>query len=401
MMTTLLAALLALALVGCAQNRAQQEAAEGQQAEQAAEAEQAETPAAEEPAEEAPAPEFPSWVEGSEPLAKLVAYVEDVTDESSPNFIPPEDRIVVSDFDGTLFGELNPTYFDWALSVHRVLYDSSYEPTPEQVAIALEIEETERTGVYQKDGMEKQARMAAGAYGGMTPDELWDYAIAFGQEASPRFTNLNRDEAYYAPMLEVVDYLIANDFTFYVVTGSDRTVIRAIVDGMIDIPPSQIIGSDNTMVATGQGDEEGLYYTWEGSDELIFGGEAIIKDLKMNKVTAIAREIGVQPVIALGNSTSDAAMLNYALANSEYEPLALFVLADDVEREYGNPEKAAESRKLCEEQGWVPVSMADDWTTIYGAGVERDESWTWDHPDRTGANARETSYAEGQMAEAA
>lgn len=100
--------------------------------------------------------------------------------------------------------------------------------------------------------------IAAGAYGGMTPDELRDYTVAFGAEATPKFKNLPRDEACYVPMLEVIDYLLDNDFTFCVVTGSDRTVARALVDGMIDIPPRQAIGSDSLMVATGQGGTDGL-----------------------------------------------------------------------------------------------------------------------------------------------
>lgn len=332
---------------------------------------------------------FPSWNEDAPALQALVAYVEDVTDESSPNYIKPEERIVVSDFDGTLFGELNPVYFDWALSVHRCLYDSTYKATDEQIAIAKEIEETERTGVFQEDGMAKQAHMAAEVYGGMTPGELWDYAVAFAEEPSPRFKNMFRGEAYYVPMLEVVQYLLDNDFTFYVVTGSDRTVARSLVDGIIEIPPSQVIGSDNSMVATGQGDTDGLDYTWDGKgdDVLVFGGEFQIKDLKMNKVTAIEREIGVQPVVSLGNSSSDSAMLAYTVNDNPNKAFAMFVLADDTEREWGNEEKAAEYRELCEEQGWEAISTRDDWKTIYGGEVEKDNDWTWDSPDATGPNS--------------
>lgn len=332
---------------------------------------------------------FQNWSEDAPAVAALKDYVEDVTDPESENFIPEEERIVVSDFDGTLYGELNPTYFDWAMSVHRVKYDSTYKATPEQLAIADEIEETERTGVSQPDGMDKQAHMAAEAYGGMTPDELWDYTVAFGQEKAPGFTGMNRDEAYYVPMLEVIDYLQDNGFTFYVVTGTDRTIARALVDGMIDIPPRQVIGSDNTMVATEQGDTDGLEYTWDGlgDDELVFGGEFVVKDLKMNKVTAIAREIGVKPVIALGNSSSDSAMLSYVTNDNPHRALSLFVLADDTVRERGNPEKAVEYQELCDTEGWVSVSTKNDWKTIYGPDVELDADWTWDAPDATGPNS--------------
>ena len=350
----------------------------------------ADTSQPEEPAAEEAAPAFGSWSEDAPAIAALKEYVEDVTDESSPNYIPPEARIVASDFDGTLFGELNPVYFDWALSVHRVLYDSTYQATDEQIAIAKQIEETERTGVYQSTGMWDQAHMAAEAYAGMTPDELWDYSIAFAEQPSPKFKNMYRGEAYYVPMLEIVEYLLDNGFTFYVVTGTDRTVARSLVDGIIDIPPSQVIGSDNTLVGSSQADVDGLDYDWnsgEERDQLVFGGEFVIKDLKTNKVTAIWREIGAQPVIALGNSSSDYAMLSYTIDNNPRRSLALFVLADDVEREWGNPEKADKYRAECEELGYIPISTRDDWKTIYGGDVEKDDDWVWDSPDATGPNS--------------
>ena len=376
------ALVVAVGVVGCGKQAEQSQDSQGDQAEQTEKAEP-----------------FASWSEYAPAVKVVKDYVEDVCDESSDNYIPPEERIVVSDFDGTLFGELNPIYFDWALSVHRVLYDSTYQATDEQIAIAKEIEETERTGEFQKDGMAKQARMAAEAYGGMTPDELWDYSDAFASQPSPKFKNMLRGEAYYAPMLELAEYLIDHDFKFYVITGTDRTVARQLVDGIIDIPPSQVIGSDNSMVASEQGDTDGLEYTWDGKgdDKLVFGGKFGIKDLNMNKVTAIAREIGVQPVIALGNSSSDYAMLSYVTNDNPHKSLSLFVLADDTEREWGNPEKAEKYRKECEEQNFLPISTKNDWKTIYGGDVEKDESWQWNHPDATGPNTKDVPAEEGEQ----
>ena len=57
------------------------------------------------------------WNDGSASKAAIVDYVNAVTDESSPDFIPPERRIAVFDLDGTLFCETNPTYFDWQLRI--------------------------------------------------------------------------------------------------------------------------------------------------------------------------------------------------------------------------------------------------------------------------------------------
>ena len=36
-----------------------------------------------------------------------------------------------------------------------------------------------------------------------------------------------------------------------------------------------------------------------------------------------------------------------------------------------NEAKAEKMRELCQQNGWIPISMKNDWTTIYGEGVTR------------------------------
>ena len=69
-------------------------------AEEAAEAEAYEEP-------------FEQWNSDAPALNALIEYVESVTDESSPDFIPEPDRIAVFDMDGTLMGELYPAYLEY------------------------------------------------------------------------------------------------------------------------------------------------------------------------------------------------------------------------------------------------------------------------------------------------
>ena len=45
--------------------------------------------------------------------------------------------------------------------------------------------------------------------------------------------------------------------------------------------------------------------------------------------------------------------------------------SDDTERENGNTAKADKMYELCQQYDWIPVSMKNDWTTIYGDGVVR------------------------------
>ena len=91
----------------------------------------------------------------------------------------------------------------------------------------------------------------------------------------------------------------------------------------------------------------------------------------MNKVSVIAQEIGVQPVLSFGNSTGDASMAEYVTSGNEYPSLAFMLCCDDTVRENGNETKADKMKALCEEFGWVSVSMKNDWKTIYGDGVTK------------------------------
>ena len=90
----------------------------------------------------------------------------------------------------------------------------------------------------------------------------------------------------------------------------------------------------------------------------------------MNKVTVILQESGQQPVLSFGNSTGDASMAEFVTSNNPYKSLAFMLCCDDTERENGNEGKAEKMYNLCEEFDWVPVSMKNDWTTIYGDQVK-------------------------------
>ena len=67
------------------------------------------------------------WNEDAEARKQLTAYMEAITQEGSPDYIPVENRIAVFDFDGTLFCETDPNYFDYTLLVYRVTEDPEYK----------------------------------------------------------------------------------------------------------------------------------------------------------------------------------------------------------------------------------------------------------------------------------
>ena len=308
------------------------------------------------------------WNDTAPAKQALVSYVQDVVNPKSANFIPEQERIAVFDLDGTLILETDPTYFDWLLFEHRVLDDPDFKATKEQIEMAKNSREK---GILP--GLSsKRERIVAEAYKGMTLDEFYDYVRKFMQEDQPGFIGMKRGDIFYRPMVEIVEYLVKNKFSVYICSGTDRLIVRPLIaENLPYIPNKQIIGSDSNIVAKDQGNTDGLNYTFKKGDELVLGGKSLVKNLQMNKVAVIAKEIGMQPVLAFGNSSTDASMVNYAINGNKHKALGFMLCSDDLEREYGNMKKAEKMFADCEKYGWICISMKNDWKTIYGDGITR------------------------------
>ena len=313
------------------------------------------------------------WTDSAPLKKQLTDFMKSITAEGSNDFIPVKDRIAVFDMDGTLCCETDPGYFDHKLLYYRVTEDPDYKDkaSAEEKAVCEKIKTYFETGEYPKGLDVEHGKAVATAFKGMTPEEFDAYVKKYKEQPTIGYNNMKYGEAFYKPMLQVVDYLQANDFKVYVVSGTDRLITRGLCDGVLNIPPSQMIGSDESFVATNQGDKDGLDYTFTKDDKVITGGEFIIKNLKMNKVSVIEREIGQQPVLCFGNSSGDGAMANFTITNNKYQSGAYLLCCDDLERENGNQKKADSMRESCEKNGWTAVSMKDDWKTIYGDNVTR------------------------------
>ena len=336
----------------------------------------AEAPAAE-AATEADEDAFPLWNADAPALKALVEYVEDVTDESSPNYIPPVDRIATFDMDGTLCAELNPTYLEYYLLARRILADPSYHPDTEMLEFGRMLRDHGLDRSFP-DGMDMlHANHAAKAYAGMTLNEFADFVTRQLVREADGFENMTYAETFYQPMIEVVEYLQANGFKCYIVSGSDRFICRTYVEGVLDIPFENIIGMDVQLEATNQGDEDGVRYVYTSNDTLIRTDKLLIKNLKMNKVLLIAKEIGRQPVLSFGYSGGDTAMHNYTIFHNRYKSEAFMLIADDEVRDYGNAEKVQPLKEKWEESGYHVISMANDWKTIYGEDVVKTNVFHW------------------------
>lgn len=316
---------------------------------------------------------FPSWKSDSRSLKSLVRFVSKATDKTGKDYIKPADRIATFDMDGTIICEKAPIYFDYCLTMYRVLDDPTFNATPEERDSMQQIRDHAYANgeKFTPEGITKRD-LVASAFAGMTPAAFRSYVANFA-DTTPAvgFEGMTYGQSFYKPMLEVIDYLRSNDFDVWIVSACEREVSRALVKSC-KIPLDHVIATDVPYVASGLGDKVADEYNM-GSDETILLGAPLSDEEcgQSNKPAAIAREIGKRPVLAFGNSSGDYSMLNYAEGNQKYKGMGFLVVCDDTKREYGSDEAAAGYYDEVQKQGWTPFSMANDWKTIYGKGVRK------------------------------
>ncbi len=316
---------------------------------------------------------FSFWTEGAPAVNVLTEYVEAVTKEGGEDYIEPLSRIAVFDLDGTLFCETDPTYFDYCLLHYRVVEDPDYRERASafEKEVARKIEDSVIHGTVSTGLDVDNGKAISSAFSGFSVEEFAEYVRRVREQPAKGYDGMTIGEAFYKPMLQVISYLKEHQFRVFICSGTDRMVVRGIVDGEVDVMPSQVLGTDEVLVARDQGDQDAMNYAFGDSDRLVLGGKLLVKNLKMNKVSVIAREIGQQPVLCFGNSPGDSSMAHYVTAENRHRTHVFMVCCDDLVRENGNLKKAQAMVDLCRENGWTPISMKNDWRTIYGASVTK------------------------------
>ena len=320
--------------------------------------------------EEKKAEVIPYWTEDSPAMASIVDYVKSLTDENSDEFVPEEERVAVFDMDGTLYGELFPTYFDQCLLMYRLLHDDTYQASAEDREFAQALETALLHGEKEPDSPRSTAQMAAESFKGYTVEQYRDYVRKFMSQPAVGFENMTYGEGFYEPMAALVQYLAEHGFRVYICSGTERSLARELSEDKLGkwIPPYQVIGSSFSLTATGKGDTADRDYTYTSDDQVLLEGNMTYKNLKWGKIVNIVDEIGIVPQLAFGNSSGDFAMAQYTVQNGGK---AYMLLCDDTERDYGNVEKAASFEQKCKELGFKTVSMKNEFKTIYGENVKK------------------------------
>ncbi|MCR5543214.1 MAG: HAD family hydrolase [Eubacterium sp.] len=330
------------------------------------------------------AKQFSLWVDDAESKKALIDYVDSVTEKDSPDYIPLSDRIAVFDLDGTLYCESDPTWFDFMLYKYRVLEDPSYKgiATDHEKEVAWTVQSVIDTGVVPEGFEVEIGHCIAKVFEGMSVKDFSFYVRDYAERPSPGYNGMKVGEAFYQPMVQVIDYLQDNGFTVYVCSGSDRLVIRGLVEGGLIMAARYVIGTEELISAKNQGGRSGSEYVYGKEDDLVLSGKIAAKNLKMTKVSMIAQQVGQCPVLSFGNSAGDISMTNYVMGNTKYKTAAFFVCCDDAERESGSLEKSQKVYDFCAENGWIPISMKNDWLTVFGEGVTKKNGGTYEENTR-------------------
>jgi hypothetical protein len=176
----------------------------------------------------------------------------------------------------------------------------------------------------------------------------------------PRFKVLYTN-LIYQPMLELLDYLRANEFKTFIVSGGGVEFMRGFADKTYGIPSEQVIGSSGVT----------QYAMWDASPVLIKMPKVLFVDDGPGKPEGINHFIGRQPIFAFGNSDGDKEMLEWTAACGRLCFMGLVHHTDAV-REYaydrdssvGKLDKALDEANA---KGWTVVDMKNDWKTIFPA----------------------------------
>lgn len=299
---------------------------------------------------------MPSWND-SPPKRGITEFVAKVTNEGSPDFVPPAERIAVFDNDGTLWCE-QPMYFQVMFAFDRIRAMAPRYPEWKQTEPYKSVLGGDMKGLAVV-GEKGVLEVVAATHTGMTTDEF--NAMVKDWIKTARHPRYNRpyNRCVYQPMLELLVYLRANGFKTFIVSGGGVEFMRTFAEQTYGIPPEQVVGSSGVV----------KFEMRDGKPTLVKEAKVEFVDDGPGKPVGINRFIGRRPVMAFGNSDGDLQMLQWT-TSGDGPRFGLIIHHTDAEREYaydrhshvGKLDKALDEAK---ERGWTVVSMKDDWKTIF------------------------------------
>lgn len=299
-----------------------------------------------------------SWNTESKALTSITKYVSAVCSPVDAHLVAPEERIAVYDMDGTLISERLPYMCICMYWVSQVLDVDCYSPSSRERTVALHLRQCMEHRCMEQfqytyaevDGW-MYRRMA-----GITDEEFRQNASRWLSTTPVQgVEGITYAQTIYLPMIELFEYLRNNGFQQYVLTASDSIFAQAMLCQRLQIPPDHVLGNPVKYECGQVSGQKVRTSQWTRYND---GSE---------KAKSIQDKIGKCPLIAVGNGTGDYAMMHHTMEGQPLnrQGIALCVLCDDVQREYGDTAKAADVAHYCNKNGFIPISIQNDWNTLW------------------------------------
>jgi len=302
-----------------------------------------------------------SWNEGPAKQA-IIDFVKRVTQPGSPDFVPPAERIAVFDNDGTLWCE-KPAYIQLDYLLRKLAAQAERDTSlrsKQPWKAAWEKDFNWLGGVvtkhYQGDDSELHVLLAGilSLSKGQVVEHVEEDAHRFIENERHPTLGLAYRDCIYLPMLELLQYLEANGFVNYIVSGGGRDFMRGFAHDLYGIPRQRVIGSTVAY----------RYVESEAGGNILQQAELDVIDDGPGKPVQIWNVIGRRPILAAGNSNGDLPMLTFT-GGTSLPALRLLVLHDDAEREFDYVTGAEKALQVAADYNWTVVSMKRDFSQVF------------------------------------
>jgi phosphoglycolate phosphatase-like HAD superfamily hydrolase len=298
-----------------------------------------------------------SWNDGASKKS-IIDFVTRTTINGGADFIPVADRIACFDNDGTLWGE-QPMYFQLAFAIDRVKTMAPQHPKWKTTQPFQALLEGDMKTVMA-GGEKALMQIIMTTHAGMTTEAFEQIVKQWMATATHPVTKKHYNEMIYQPMVELLDYLRANGYKTFIVSGGGVDFMRPWVEQAYGIPPDQVVGSSGKV----------KYDTADGHAVLIKLPEINFIDDKEGKPVGIHQYIGKRPVFTAGNSDGDYDMLQWTSTATGYPRFGMIVHHTDSTREWaydrqshiGNLQRGLDDAA---KYNWLVVDMKQDWKRIY------------------------------------
>ncbi len=299
---------------------------------------------------------LPSWNEGTTKQS-IIDFITSTTEEGNPDFIPAQDRIACFDNDGTLWTE-QPMYFQLAFAIDRVKALAPEHPEWKENQPFKALLEGDMKAVMA-GGEHALLEIVLNTHSDMTSEEFEKIVLGWINTAKHPTTGMLYKEMVYKPMVELLQYLRANGYKTFIVSGGGIDFMRPWTEEVYGIPKDQVIGSSGKV----------RYEVVDGKGAIVKLPEINFIDDKEGKPVGIHQFIGKRPVFTGGNSDGDYAMLQYT-STGDGPRFGMIVHHTDSIREvaYDRNSSIGRLNKGLDDAttyNWIIVDMKNDWKTIY------------------------------------